>query len=151
MNKQEVENSFPFKAVKKILKKNYPFIIRLVVPDDVEKYKSLIFLDIYIDIYKLMEIMPKYEIDNFYMRYYLSSDPNIWGASSFAAFFNGDNIQERIAYFKPLIDDILNILHSVARSTAIPQELRLANERVFDISNFYVDKDALKSGLPSQP
>jgi hypothetical protein len=152
MNKQEVESSLPFKAVKKILKKNYPFIIRLVVPDDVEKYSSLIFLDIYIDIFKLMEIMPKYELDNFYKKHYLNnSDSNIWGASSFAAFFNGGPIQERIDYFKPLIDDILKILHSVARSTAIPQELRLANDRVFDISNFYIDKDALKSGLPSQP
>jgi len=152
MNKQEVESSLPFKAVKKILKKNYPFIVRLVVPDDVEKYSSLIFLDIYIDIFKLMEIMPKYELDNFYKKYYLNhSEQNIWGASSFAAFFNGANIHERIAYFKPLIDDILKILHSVARSTAIPKELRLANDRVFDISNFYIDKDTLKSGLPSQP
>ena len=152
MNKQEVESSLPFKAVKKILKKNYPFIVKLVVPDDVEKYNSLIFLDIYIDIFKLMEIMPKYELDNFYKKYYLNhSEPNIWGSSSFAAFVNGGPIQERIDYFKPIIDDILKILHSVAKSQAIPRELRLANDRVFDISNFYIDKDTLKSGLPSQP
>ena len=152
MNKQEVESSLPFRAVKKILKKAYPFIVRLEVPDDVEKYNSLIFLDIYIDIFKLMEIMPKYELDSFYKKYYLNySEPNIWGSSSFAAFVNGGPIQERIDYFKPIIDDIIKILHSVARSTAIPKELRLANDRVFDISNFYIDKDALKSGLPSQP
>jgi hypothetical protein len=152
MNKQEVEQSLPFRAVKKILKKAYPFIVRLEVPDDVEKYNSLIFLDIYIDIFKLMDIMPKYEIDNFYMKYYLSAtEKNIWGSSTFASFFDGAPIHERVVYFKPMVDDITKILSSVARSQAIPHELRLANNRVFDVSNFYIDKDIFKSGLPSQP
>jgi hypothetical protein len=152
MNKQEVESSLPFRAVKKILKKAYPFIVRLEVPDDVEKYKSLIFLDIYIDIYKLKDIMPKYEIDNFYMKYYLSStEKNIWGSSTFASFFDGAPIHERVDYFRPMVDDITKILNSVARSQAIPHELRLANNRTFDMSNFYIDKDIFRSGLPSQP
>ena len=152
MNKQEVETSLPFRAVKKILKRAYPFIVRLEVPEDVEKYTSLIFIDIYIDIYKLMEIMPKYEIDTFYMKYYLSSaEKNIWGSSTFGTFFQGDTAKERIDYFRPMVDDILKILHSVAKSAAIPQELKLANNRTFDISNFYIDKDIFKSGLPSQP
>jgi hypothetical protein len=152
MNKQEVESSLPYRAVKKILKKTYPFIVRLEVPDDVEKYSSLIFLDIYIDIFKLMDIMPKYELDSFYRKYYLqATEKNIWGSTNFAPFFEGAPIQERIDYFKPIIDDIIKILHSVARSTAIPHELKLAGGRVFDVSNFYIDKDILRSGLPSQP
>ena len=152
MNKQDVEQSLPFRAVKKVLKKSYPFIVRLEVPDDVERYSSLIFLDIYIDIFKLMDIMPKYELDNFYKKYYLDAkEKNIWGSTSFAPFFEGAPIHERIAYFKPMIEDIIKILHSVSRSTAIPHELRLANNRIFDVSNFYIDKDTLRSGLPSQP
>jgi len=152
MTKQEVETSLPFKAVRKILKKTYPFIVRLEVPDDVERYNSLIFLDIYIDIFKLMDIMPKYEIDSFYMKYYLNAnEKNIWGSSTFGTFFQGDTAKERMDYFRPMVDDILKILSSVARSQAIPHELRLANNRTFDISNFYIDKDIFKSGLPSQP
>ena len=152
MNKQEVEQSLPFRAVKKILKKTYPFIVRLEVPEDVEKYNSLIFLDIYIDIFKLMEVMPKYEMDNFYKRYYLDAkEKNVWGSTSFATFFDGAPIHERIDYFKPMVEDIIKILHSVARSQAIPHELRLANNRVFDVSNFYIDKDSFRSGLSSQP
>lgn len=152
MNKQEVEQSLPFRAVKKILKKTYPFIVRLEVPEDVEQYSSLIFLDIYIDIFKLMEVMPKYELDKFYKKYYLDAkEKNIWGSTSFAPFFDGAPVQERIEYFRPIIDDIIKILHSVARSQAIPRELRLAGDRVFDVSNFYIDKDTLRSGLPSQP
>ena len=152
MNKQEVEQSLPFKAVKKILKKAYPFIVRLEVPDDVERYSSLIFLDIYIDIFKLMDIMPKYELDGFYKRYYLDAkEKNVWGSTTFASFFDGAPIHERIEYFKPMIDDIIKILNSVSRSQAIPKELRLANNRTFDVSNFYIDKDTFRSGLPSQP
>ena len=150
MNKQEVESSLPFRAAKKILKKTYPFIVRLEVPDDVEKYSSLIFLDIYIDIFKLMDIMPKYELDNFYTRYYLDAKEK-WGSATFASFFDGAPVQERIEYFKPMVDDIIKILNSVARSQAIPHELRLANNRTFDVSNFYIDKDTFRSGLPSQP
>ena len=86
------------------------------------------------------------------MRYYLNAtEKNIWGSSTFASFFDGAPIQERVDYFRPMIDDITKILHSVARSTAIPQELKLANNRTFDVSNFYIDKDTFRSGLPSQP
>jgi hypothetical protein len=157
MTKQEVEQSFPYRAVKKILKKTYPFIVRFAVPDDVEQYSSLIFLDIYIDIYKLKELMPKYEIDNFYTKYYTKSSPSerksLWGVSNFATFFEGGttNSEERVAYFKPLVRDIENILHSIGRSEEIPRELRLNGDRTFDVANFYIDIDTLMSGLPSQP
>jgi hypothetical protein len=154
MTKQEVEKSFPYRAVKKILKKTYPFIVRFVVPDDVEQYTSLIFLDIYIDIYKLKELMPKYEIDTFYTKYYVKSSPSerlFWGVNNFAAFFQGGTTVERIQYFKPLVRDIENILHSVGRSEEIPRDLRLDGDRTFDIANFHMDIDTLMSGLPSQP
>jgi len=155
MTKQEVEQSFPYRAVKKILKKTYPFIVRFVVPDDVEQYSSLIFLDIYIDIYKLKELMPKYEIDNFYTKYYAKSPANerkaLWGVSNFATFFQGGTAEERVAYFRPLVKDIESILNSVGRSEEIPPELRLKDNRTFDIANFYIDIDTLMSGLPSQP
>jgi len=155
MTKQEVEQSFPYRAVKKILKKTYPFIIRFVVPDDVEQYTSLIFLDIYIDIYKLKELMPKYEIDTFYTKYYTkassSERKSLWGTSNFATFFQGGTSEERVAYFKPLVRDIESILNSVGRSQEIPPELRLKDNRTFDIANFYIDIDTLMSGLPSQP
>jgi hypothetical protein len=152
MNKQDVENSLPFRAVKKILKKTYPFIVRLEVPEGVEQYSSLIFLDIYIDIYKLKEFMPKYEIDNFYMKYYLDyTGANIWGSSTLSPFFQGGSTDERYDYFRPLVGDIIDILKSVSRSNAIPEELKLTKGRTFDISNFFIDKDILRSGLPSQP
>ena len=96
--------------------------------------------------------MPKYEIDSFYMRYYLNAnEKNIWGSSTFGTFFQGDTAKERMDYFKPMVDDITKILSSVARSQAIPHELKLANNRTFDIANFYIDKDIFRSGLPSQP
>jgi hypothetical protein len=155
MTKQEVEQSFPYRAVKKILKKTYPFIVRFAVPDDVEQYSSLIFLDIYIDIYKLKELMPKYEIDTFYTKYYIKSPANerraLWGVSNFASFFQGGTAEERVAYFRPLVKDIEDILHSIGRSEEIPRELRLKDNRTFDIANFYIDIDTLMSGLPSQP
>ena len=126
MNKQDVEKSFPYRAVKKILKKTYPFIIRFEVPDDVEQYTSLIFLDIYVDIYKLKELMPKYEIDTFYTKYYIKSPANerkaLWGVSNFASFFQGGTAEERVAYFRPLVNDIINILHTVGRSEEIPRD-----------------------------
>jgi hypothetical protein len=156
MTKQEVEQSFPYRAVKKILKRTYPFIVRFAVPDDVEQYSSLIFLDIYIDIYKLKELMPKYEIDNFYTKYYIKSSPSerksLWGVANFASFFEGGttNSQERVAYFRPLVKDIEDILHNIGRSEEIPRELRLKDNRTFDIANFYIDIDTLMSGLPSQ-
>jgi hypothetical protein len=101
--------------------------------------------------------MPKYEIDNFYTKYYAKAPANerksLWGVANFASFFEGGttNSEERVAYFRPLVRDIESILNSVGRSEEIPRELRLKDNRTFDIANFYIDIDTLMSGLPSQP
>ena len=49
-----------------------------------------------------------------------------------------------------MIKDIEDILRSVGRSEEIPRELRLKDDRTFDVANFYIDIDTLMSGLPSQ-
>ena len=143
MNKQEVEQSLPFKAVKKILKSRFPWITKIEAPEDAEKYSSLIFLEIYINPYKLLESYPEYTLDPFYTRYVKKDDSfKTWGSTNMGVFFKkeGEDSKERFEKFRPISDEVVKILQSVGRSQAFPEELRLHNNRTFDFNNFYIDE-----------
>lgn len=142
MNKQEVEQSLPFKAVKKILKNRFPWITKIEVPEDAEKYSSLIFLEIYFNPYKFLESYPEYILDPFFIRHVKRDNSfKIWGSSNMGVFFKkeDEDSKERFETFKPISDEVIKILNSVGRSNAFPQELKLNNNRTFDFNNFYID------------
>lgn len=144
MTKQEVEQSLPLRAAKKILKNTFPWITKLGVPDNVEEYKSLIFLEIYFNPYKLLESYPGYILDPFYIKHVKKEDLNKWGGSNMSSFFKNEDptiLRDRSEYdkFKPVTDDVLKVLTSISRSDVFPDEFRLHNNRRFDINNFYID------------
>jgi hypothetical protein len=144
MNKQAVEQSLPFKAVKKILKNRFPWITKIEAPEDVEKYSSLIFLEIYFNPYKFLEAYPEYSLDSFFIRHVKRDNSfKIWGSSNMGVFFKkegeSEDSKERFETFKPISDEVVKILNSVGRSNAFPQELKLNNNRTFDFNNFYID------------
>lgn len=144
MNKQEVEQSLPFKAARKILKRMFPWITKIEAPEDAEKYSSLIFLEIYFDPYKFLESYPEYTLDPFFTKYVKKENTfKIWGSTNMGVFVRkegeSEDSRDRYEKFKPITDEILKILHSIGRSQAFPQEVRLRNNRTFDLNNFYID------------
>ena len=157
MTKQEVEKSLPFKAAKKILKRTFPWITRIEAPEDAEKYSSLIFLNIFFDPYKLLVSYPDYHIDSFYKKHLFKNPQELmnWGSSALSVFFKsdieGESNHDRYELFKPITEEVTNILRAVGRSTAFPEELKLHNNRTFDLSNFYIDPKVISSEQPSQP
>lgn len=144
MNKQEVEASLPFKAVKKILKGAFPWITKIEAPEDAEKYNSLIFLEIYFDPYKFLEYYPEYTLDSFFTRYVKKENTfKTWGSTNMGVFVRkegeSEDSKDRYEKFKPISDEVVKILQSVGRSQAFPEEVRLRNNRTFDLNNFYID------------
>ena len=78
-----------------------------------------------------------------------------WGSSALSVFFKsdieGESNHDRYELFKPITEEVTNILRAVGRSTAFPEELKLHNNRTFDLSNFYIDPKVISSEQPSQP
>ena len=145
MNKQEVEQSLPFKAVRKILKSRFPWITKIEAPDDAEKYSSLIFLEIYFNPNKFLESYPEYSLDSFFIRHVKRDNSfKIWGSTNMGVFFKSEDedtldSRKKFEKFSPISDEVTKILNSVGRSQAFPEELRLDGNRTFDFNNFYID------------
>ena len=142
MNKQEVEQSLPFKAARKILKSRFPWITKIEAPEDAERYSSLIFLEIYFNPYKFLESYPEYNLDTFFIKHVKRDDSfKTWGSSNMNVFFKKEDENRDVGYekFRPITDEVTKILNSIGRSNAFPEELRLHNNRTFDLNNFYID------------
>lgn len=142
MNKQEVEQSLPFKAARKILKRTFPWITKIEAPEDAERYSSLIFLEIYFNPYKFLESYPEYILDPFFIRQVKRDDSfKTWGSTNMGVFVQKkvEDGKERFETFKPISYEVTKILNSIGRSQAFPEELKLNGNRTFDLNNFYID------------
>lgn len=138
VNPDEVENSYEFKLIRKILLREFPWIMDVQVPTDEEINKyTLIFLNIIYDPYKLQKITGWPFMS--YMKFYLTK-PNGW--------FNDGSVYKssylttafEITRDKALEiqNEILETLQSVGKSQAIPEELKLGKERKFAVGDFIV-------------
>jgi hypothetical protein len=72
VTQKEVEDSYEFKLMKKILKREFPWIVDVLVPDDEEVNKyGLIFLPIVIDPFLLLVNSLSPILFSFYIRFIL--------------------------------------------------------------------------------
>ena len=142
VTKEEVENSYEFKLIKKILKREYPWIIDVNLPsdDEINEY-ALIFADVVIDPYMLQR-----ETGwpfNSYMKFYFVGDKN-W-------FHSGDRYYYKTSYLTtmysvpreeviPIQDNIEDTMKQVAKSPAIPSDLKLGKNRGIVVGQWEVPK-----------
>lgn len=56
MTKEEVENSFEFKVVKRVLIQEHPWIKDMEIDGDPNEYRLSLFINLYIDPYELAEL-----------------------------------------------------------------------------------------------
>ena len=55
--REDIEDNYMFRVTKRVLKKEYPFILDMKLTDNWDDYKSLYFVEIYIDPIKLVEVL----------------------------------------------------------------------------------------------
>jgi hypothetical protein len=126
MTEQEIYDSYEFKLVKKILKKEFKWIKDVKLDGDPDKYKSLIFLEVSIDPFECAEE------EGLTVAHYIRK-----------------NVPEDIGhlgtYFKesmgnPLIknieDEMENVCKNIKTNPAIPQELKLKRDSRFDVNRY---------------
>jgi hypothetical protein len=116
MTYEQIKDSYPFRIVRRALMKQYPWIKDVELDqDDFDNYKTVIFLNLYIDPHML-------------------GDENDWTVASWVkpGYNAGSTIGmffiERFPYHE-VSDDVNHFIDNVTDSPAIPDELRLSKPR----------------------
>jgi hypothetical protein len=75
--REEIEDNYEFKVMKRLLKKEFPFIIDMKLTDNWDDYRSLLFVDVSINPSVLMEQLniPDTPTSTKYLRAFRSSVP----------------------------------------------------------------------------
>jgi len=131
---EELMDNYEFKVSKKILMREYPWIKDVVYknPNDINKY-NLIFIDLVVDPYELAEEYGWDVIWYIDRRVEQGEFPNY---SYLSILFDGPKSTDGA---KELQNQIEMDLLSIHRSAAIPQELKLPEDRRLVIGGVYVD------------
>lgn len=142
VTKEEVENSYEFKLIKKILKREFPWIIDVLVPSDEEiNNYALIFVNILIDPYMLQR-ETGWPL-NSYMKFYFGTEntflhthePYAYSTSYLTTMY--DVPREDSNYIQ---EDIEKTMKQIAKSPAIPEDLKLGKDRQFVVGSWVVPK-----------
>jgi hypothetical protein len=127
MTREELENNYEYKVIKRALMREFPFVKDVLVKDDegINKWKATIYIDLIIDPFALAH---QYGF-------------RVWGAIIHALkrgedywspylslFIGGDNRIEDVA---PIVKAMEELIDGIHRSPAIPQELKLGKRLTF--------------------
>ena len=122
MTKEELYDNYEFKVTARALKREFPFITDVYVNDDeeVNKYNRMIFFQVDINPYLLSQ---QYGLPlSNYVDKQLRSGKDYWGP--YISFFLKGGVEAA----SPVNRAIDELIYSIHRSTAIPQELKLDKE-----------------------
>lgn len=136
VTQKEIENSYQFKLIKRVLKSEYDWIIDVLVPDDdkINKY-SIIFLDIVINPFILQREI-KLPFEPYMKRYfdYQKVNSPTYTTSFFQTMFHGFENSE----LKSINDSLEKTMRMVASSPSIPEELKLNKKRTYSPGTYIV-------------
>ena len=123
MTTEDIQDNYEFKVARRILKKEFPYIKDMRLTHDWDKYKSLFFVAIDINLYELMQSlgMPIDKASTKYISW--SSDT---GYPYLTLFFNPIMSKE---YGIPDLDrQIQKTIDKVQQSPSMPQDMKLPRE-----------------------
>ena len=142
MTLEELYENYTFKVTKRALMREFPFIKNVSVKDPtrVDKYNSFIFLDVDINPYELSH-QYGLKMDKIADKYLRRGEDY---SAPYISLFIGGDIEDSIEIKKAIND----LVYSVQKSTAIPQELRLSKE--LEIGSYYAHHNTVPPDMMSQ-
>jgi len=142
MTEQELYDNYTFKVVKRALMREFPFIKNVYVKDPatIDQYNSFIFLDVDINPYE-MSHMYGLKVDRITDKYLRRGEP-YWGP--YLSLFVSGGVEETW----PIKKAISDLMYSIQKSTAIPQEFKL--DRELDIRAYHAGPDTLPPDMMSR-
>ena len=131
----EIESNYEFNLVRRIILKTFPWIKSLYLdPNGVNSYRT-IYVGVDIDPILLGETYNLPPNEN--IEYHVKN--NIQLSTLFLEIIirGGDEI------IIPIAQQVKDIIYSLGRNPAIPEELRLPSDRYFGIDHWYVNRGGL--------
>lgn len=133
LSKEQVEDNFEFKIVKKLIKQKFPWILDVNIDADALKTYDTLFLDLIVDYDNLSEIFDS-KMENFVRGYWER------GKDFVSAFLNVPFSSVTYEEARDLSQDVDKVANSVRKSPALPREMKLPQNRPFGIGNFIFKK-----------
>lgn len=143
MKVEDFLDNYEYKVTKRILKREYPYVINIIPTENFEQYETLSFVFVIINPHKFIETYKDLDLkipgylshlsDNFLPDY-------IFGAN-LGFFFTYDKSHHSSPDFKSIQDDIEHTVESVRKSESIPKDLKLKAE--IAVSGYMIPKKLL--------
>ena len=132
ITREEFLDNYEYKVIKRLLKKEFPFIIDVVPTENFEDYSSVHFVYVIIDPNKFMEEYPEAKLYS-YIKYLgeIFMPGYVYGMS-FKFFFES----EEDLY--PIQEEISDTIRGVHNSNSIPSDLKLPT--TISVSGYFVPK-----------
>ena len=128
---QELEENYEYKIIKRILKKEFPWIKSVSMKEkNLEKYMVLfvkieVDQDIFMETYEVhLRAYPKREVE----------EGNTYESPFLSLIFEFED--KSVA--SGIEEDVVTTMNSVKKSKAIPPELKLANERTWSVDVYFI-------------
>ena len=141
MTLEELYDNYEFKVTKRALMREFPFIKNVYVKDPatIDQYKSFIFLDADINPYEFSH-MYGLKVDRITDKYLRRGEP-YW--APYLSMFIKSGVEDTY----PIKQAINELVHSIQKSSAIPQEFKL--DRELDIGSYHAGPDTLPPDMMS--
>ena len=140
VTKEEVENSYEFKLMKRIIKKEFPFVKDIILPNDDEINKwELIFVILVIDPFQLQR-MTGWEISSF-VKSYFNLLAGYYQDYRFKSVYPQTMFNISRDEGMALAQEIERTMRSISTSPALPQDLKIGKDRLFAIGEWAIPKN----------
>lgn len=132
ITREEFLDNYEYKVIRRLLKKEFSFIIDVVPTDSFEEYASLHFVFVVIDPNKFIEEHPEARLYSYISYLGDTIMPGYVYGMSFKFFFNSEED------FYPIQQEINDTIKGVHKSNSIPSDLKLPT--TISVSGFLVPK-----------
>ena len=142
MTEEEVKDNYTYKIIRKVLMREFPWIkdVQLDVPG-LEKFNYVLFLDIYINPYELGNERG-YNVAR-WIELYIKNKEDYY-TSLITMYFDGSTDEMRT-----ITEEVNDTITDTQNSPAIPQDLRLPEEKRFMVGSYHLT-DNITIPIPPQ-
>lgn len=143
MKVEDFLDNYEYKVTKRLLKKEFPFVIDIIPTESFEDYNTLSFTFVVINPHKFIEVYSELDLKVYGYLEYLHDTfiPGYVYGNSLDFFFTS-RLAVPTPNLKPIQNEIEAAVESVHKSGSIPQDLKLKGE--IAVSGYMVPKKLIK-------
>ena len=143
MKVEDFLDNYEYKVTKRLLKKEFPYVINIIPTENFEEYQTLAFVFVVINPHKFIETYKDLDLKIPGYLSHLSDSfiPEYVFGANLGFFFTYDKSHHSSPDFKSIQDEIERTIESVRKSESIPKDLKLKAD--IAVSGYMIPKKLL--------